>query len=347
MSDSLIQKLGQLLIVGFHGDSEEDPWVQLTASQIEEGILGGVILFSYNVQDGDQLKRLTQFLHEKSAHPLFVTVDQEGGRVQRLSPKQGFEAYPSALTVAQGSLEEARAWYQKMARELKEHGINLDFAPCTDVNPERYTCPVIGGLHRSYSSLPAKVVEYARTTIESFEKESILSVIKHFPGHGSATGDSHEGFVDVSDHWDERELIPFYKLTKENVVGMVMTAHIFNKHLDLDNPATLSEATLDLLRAEGYDGVIISDDLHMGAIQQHYDVVNAAIQSLSAGCDMLILSNNKAAAAGMEGFEPSPDAVKRVLNGLVEAVQGGRLSERRVEEAYNRVMRLKKRIHGR
>ena len=342
MSLSLRQKLGQLIIAGFHGKDAKDSWVQTFAEHLTKGEAGGLILFSYNVESPEQLTNLTDFFHGLSTpHKLFISVDQEGGRVQRLKPDQGFPAAPSAATVAQGSLEDARGVYDAMARILTAHGINVDFAPCVDVNPEGPKCPVIGELQRSYSSLPAKVTDYGRAMIEAFRDRGLMSVIKHFPGHGSAQADSHAGFVDVTAHWDERELIPFYALTKENGADMVMTAHIFNEKFDAEMPATLSKPTLDHLRKNGYDGVIISDDLHMGAIQSHYDVSDATVKALNAGCDMLILSNNKAAAQGVEGFEPSPDLLPALLDDLERAVATGDLPEARVDEAYGRVVALK------
>lgn len=344
MSQELRQKLGQLFIVGFHGKDPEDPWVRAISKQITEGDVGGIILFSYNIEHSAQLKDLTSHFNGLPVEsPLFISVDQEGGRVQRLSPKNGFEGFPSAATVAQGSTESAFVCYAAMAQELKTHGINMDFAPCVDVNPEGYKCPVIGELQRSYSSVPSKVVDYARAALDAFHSENILASLKHFPGHGSAQADSHAGFVDVTDHWDERELIPFQQLIKENKVDMVMTAHIFNERFDDENPATLSKPTLDLLR-KGYEGVIISDDMHMGGIQHHYSVSEAVIKALKAGCDMVIISNNKAAAMGVENFAPSPEDFLRLLDDVMEAVQSGDLDESRIDEAYHRVITLKQRL---
>jgi beta-N-acetylhexosaminidase len=345
MSVSLRQKIGQLFIVGFHGTHKEDPWVQDLSRQITVGDVGGVILFSYNIQDSTQLKILTGYLNTLSPeHKLLISVDQEGGRVQRLSPAHGFQGFPTAATLAKQPLEEVLKTYRAMAHEMVSHGINLDFAPCVDMNPEGYTCPVIGGLDRSYGTNPSDVVTYAGAMIDAFHAERLLNVIKHFPGHGSAKGDSHAGFVDVTEYWNERELVPFYQLTQQKRVDMVMTAHIFNTHLDPVFPASLSSSTLDLLRTQGYDGIIISDDLHMGAIQDHYDLAEAALGALYAGCDMIILSNNKAAAIGLETFVPSVEILPTLIDTLVSSVAKGALSENRIDEAYRRVLKLKKHL---
>ncbi len=343
MSPSLRQKVGQLFIAGFHGTDSKDPWVDDVARQIKLGEVGGIILFSYNIQNSAQLKELTGFFNQLDDQ-LLISVDQEGGRVQRLAPVQGFQGFPSAETLSHQPISEVAACYRAMAKEMVSHGINLDFAPCVDLNPEGYKCPVVGDLQRSYSTNPSEVVSYAGALIDAFHAENLLAVIKHFPGHGSAQGDSHEGFVDVTDCWDERELIPFYDLTRQKTVDMVMTAHIFNAHLDPAVPASFSKQTLDLLRRQGYEGIIISDDLHMGAIQDHYDVIDATLQALNAGCDMVILSNNKAAAAGVSTFVPSPEILPILIDGVVAAVKRGDIFENRIDEAYGRVLALKKRL---
>lgn len=341
---SLRQKLGQLFIVGFHGKHPDDPWIQEIAPFIAEEEVGGVILFSYNVESPVSLPALTHFLRNlPSFHPLFISIDQEGGLVQRLRSSTGFHDFPSPAQIAHGSLEEGYETYRALARELVEGGINLNFAPCVDVNPlEAPLCPVIGAMGRSFGTSPAEVLAYSRMILKAFHAEKLLGAIKHFPGHGSAQSDSHAGFVDVTACWQERELSPFYDLVQEKAVDMIMTAHIFNAALDPEFPATLSRATLDRLRQIGYDGVIISDDLHMGAIQAHYNLADAAIRSLNAGCDMIILSNNKAAAVGMDTFTPSPQNLPLLLDSLEEAVAEGLLLEERVEEAYRRVVALKR-----
>lgn len=340
----LHEKIGQMLIVGFHGTSSEDADVKSLIKQIEKGMVGGAILFKYNVEGSEQLQDLIKPLKAASQIPLFISVDQEGGRVQRLNSANGFTTYPSAQSIAGMKKQEAADWYYKLGNELNAHGINFDFAPCVDLNPSGHKCPVIGDLQRSYSSDPGKVIEWAAVMIEALKKNKVINCIKHFPGHGSAQGDSHEGYVDVSETWEEQELIPFYELVKQGYVDSVMTAHIFNKHLDVNHPATLSKQTLDRLRKAGFKGVIVTDDLHMGAIQQHYDFDEALIQSICAGCDMMILSNNKAAAMGVEGFEPDPYIAEKTVQIIMKAVKDGVIPEERIEEAYQRIMNLKKQI---
>ncbi len=340
----LHKKIGQMLIVGFQGTSSDDSSVKSFIKQIEDEVVGGTILFKYNVDDSNQLQNLINPLKAASKSPFFISVDQEGGRVQRLNSGNGFTTYPSAQSISGMKKQEAADWYHKLAAELHIHNINFDFAPCVDVNPTGYKCPVIGDLQRSYSSDPGKVIEWASVMIDALKRNKVINCIKHFPGHGSAQGDSHEGYVDVSETWDERELIPFLELVKSGDVDSIMTAHIFNKHLDSKHPATMSKKTLDKLRDAGFDNVIITDDLHMGAIQQHYDFDEALIRSISAGCDMIILSNNKAAAMGVEGFEPDPYIAEKTVNIILKAVKDGVIAKERIDEAYQRIMNLKKKI---
>tara|TARA_R110002050_G_scaffold44262_2_gene105543 strand:- start:2602 stop:3636 length:1035 start_codon:yes stop_codon:yes gene_type:complete len=338
----LFEKIGQMLIVGFQGKSSKDASVKDFAKQVEQGFAGGTILFNYNVESPEQVKALAQFFKKSAKLPFFISIDQEGGRVQRLNSGNGFTTYPSAQSIAGMTESDAADWYHKLASELHTHDINFDFAPCVDVNPPGYKCPVIGDLQRSYSSDPGKVVKYAGTMIDALKNNKVVNCIKHFPGHGSAQGDSHEGYVDVTENWDEKELIPFYELAKQGKIDSVMTAHIYNKNLDPEHPATLSKKTLDKLRHAGFDGVIITDDLHMGAIQQHYKYEEALINSVLAGCDMVIVSNNKAAAMGVDGFEPDPNIGEKSVNILVNAVKKGIVPESRIDEAYDRIMNLKK-----
>jgi len=345
MTLSLRQKLGQLFIVGFHGQTVDDPWVQDLSLDIKKGEVGGIILFSYNIKRPFALKKLTRFFLDLQA-PLvpFISVDQEGGRVQRLSPQLGFKGFISAETVSSLTFEGADTVYQDLAEELRHYHINLNFSPSIDLNDPSSPCPVIGALGRSYGSNPEQVASYGRIVLEAFEKKGVLGCLKHFPGHGSAQADSHAGFVDVTQYWAEKELKPFFNLVDQKKAEMIMTAHIFNEHLDPEVPATFSRQTLDLLRQKGYDGVIISDDLHMGAIQAHYSVEEASLKALNAGCDMIILSNNKAAAVGMDTFTPSSKNLPKLLDFLEQAVLSGSITQDRVDEAFYRVQILKEKL---
>ena len=294
--------IGHMLIVGFDGSSVEKN--STIVKNIQRYELGGVILFDKNYKDRTkqkniispkQLQTLTSTLKSYASKEFFIAVDQEGGRVARLKPEYGFETIASAHDVAKLSMQEAKKLYNKQAVMLHNMGINLNFAPVVDlsVNPKN---KVIVGLKRSYSKESKEVVKYALTMIEEQNKEHIVSVLKHFPGHGSSLGDSHQGFVDVTKSWSQEELEPYKALIQQNKADMIMTAHVFNANLDRYYPATLSYATNTLLLREklGYRGVIVSDDMQMKAISKHYSLQESVKLAINAGVDILLFGNQLA-----------------------------------------------------
>jgi beta-N-acetylhexosaminidase len=344
MDKDLAKKLGQSLLVGFQGTSLDDPWTKRLIQQISAGNVGGVILFRHNIQGPEQVKTLNAALKSAAKGiPLLVSLDQEGGQVQRLSSQNGFDDHKSAKEVARSmTAEQAEEHYASMARMISSAGFNLTFGPDVDLDIPPGS-PVIGGKERSYGEDPSKVEAYGGAFVDGMRRHGVLSCLKHFPGHGSARGDTHAGLVDVTQTWEERELEPFYRLIRKGRADMVMTAHIFNKRVDDRYVATLSEAVLGgRLREDApFDGVIITDDMHMGAIQLNYGLEEAVVQTLRAGADMLCLSNNPAAAKGVPAFKPDPALPETVVDMLVSAVKDGRLSEERVEASYRRILKLK------
>ncbi len=342
---TLEEKIGQLMILGFEGLSPEDPSIQKLAHQIRTHQVGGVIPYAYNITDSAQITHLNAFLQDQAPElPLIISVDQEGGKVQRLKADKGFLGFPTAEKVASLSPEEAHKIYLQMATELAKNGFNLDFAPCVDLNPESYLSPIIGELERSYSSNVDVVVKYAAIMMDALHQKGILNSIKHFPGHGSARGDTHKGFVDVAQDWQKRELLPFFELIKQGHVDTIMTAHVFNDHWDKKYPATFSAPTLQRLRDAGYEGVILSDDLHMTAIHKEYDAETAMVKALKAGNDMVIFSNYALAAAGVPNFKPDPDLPEKIIAAVKVSLAKGELTEARVEDAFARVKALKSKI---
>jgi len=338
---ALKQKIGQMLIVGFRGTEINRTSYISKAMNILN--LGGVILFDKdnpsgqfprNITDPEQTKQLIKNLKEYSPSPLFVSVDAEGGYVNRLKEKYGFKNIPSAEEMGKGTIEETKNNASTLSQELKDLGFNMDFAPDVDVNinPEN---PVIGYLERSFSNNPDTVYEHASAFIDGLHQNNIIPAIKHFPGHGSSTSDSHLGIVDVTNTYNQEELIPYQKLIENGYSDMVMTAHIMNTNIDPNFPATLSPLFIkNILREQlGFRGVVISDDMQMGAIVNNYGFEEAIIKSINAGCDMLILSNN-----GTTYDEKAPyDAVEIILR----AVKKGEISESQINESYNRIQELK------
>lgn len=299
----LKKMIGRMLVIGFANSKvdENSPIIK----QINKYDLGGVILFDRfyskddkqkNIVSPKQLLKLTSDLQKLSNKPILISVDQEGGKVSRLRSNYGFDYIPSAQKVSTKSIEDAKKVYKKQSQMLHKAGINTNFGPVVDlaINPKN---KVIVGLKRSYGSSPKEVNKYAKVFIDEQKKEGIVSVLKHFPGHGSSLGDSHKGFVDVTKTWSKKELEPYQTLIASNSVDMIMTAHVFNSKLDKKYPATLSKnVNTKLLREKmGYSGVIISDDLQMKAISKHYSVKQTVTLAINAGVDMLLFGNQLSA----------------------------------------------------
>ena len=234
----LEKKIGQMLMVGFHGTSA--PAHSQICKDIKQYNVGAVILFDYNPVDKSkpkniankaQVKVLTKELQACSSDgKLLIAVDQEGGRVQRLKSKYGFYGkFPKASDVIKMDQSKIKSTYTKMSAELKSVGINYDLAPVVDldINMKNH---VIHGLGRSFGKDPKTVAKYASTFIDAMHSHGVLTSLKHFPGHGSSVGDTHKGFVDVTNLWKEVELEPYHLL--KDKADTVMVAHVFNKHLD-------------------------------------------------------------------------------------------------------------------
>jgi len=210
MPDSeLTSQIGQMLMVGFEGTDPESPWPRKIQSQLRQGLIGGVLLFSHNIRDGQQLKDLTASFQESTTDlPPWIAIDQEGGQVQRLKSKQGFLDHLSAKQLAEDfSPEEAQEQTQKLVQELKSYGINLNFAPCVDLD---LGSPVISGYGRSFSADAGTVVDYASGVLKVHHDNEVLACIKHFPGHGSAPLDTHETLVDITQVHTKQEFEPFF-----------------------------------------------------------------------------------------------------------------------------------------
>jgi beta-N-acetylhexosaminidase len=335
-ADSLDIKIGQMLMVGMSGKS-----VSANSSilnDIRNGKVGGVLLFEYNlnpINTQQNLAKLTDDLQQVASIPLLISIDQEGGQVNRLKTKYGFKPMPSAKNVAdQNDLNYATEVSTTIAQILSNCGINLNFAPVADIHYP--LCPVLGKRNRCFSADPKVVTTYDSIYIQSHHNLGIKTSLKHFPGHGSSSADSHLGLVDVTRTWKKDELIPYTTLIQEGMVDMIMTAHIVNKKLDKSGlPATLSYKVItELLREEmGYKGVIISDDMQMHAISSHYSLEESLRRGILAGIDMFIFSNNIEGAT-----QYTPTNVHATIRRLVDK---GVLSESRIQESYKRIMALK------
>ncbi|WHX47494.1 beta-N-acetylhexosaminidase [Paenibacillus woosongensis] len=332
---TLEQKIGQMFICGFPGTAADEGIKGLIA----EHHLGGIIYFRRNIESVEQLSRLSRELQQLPRStpeiPLFISMDQEGGMVARLdhdgvSRIQGSMALGAANDPA---LTEKAATLA--AKELTALGINLNFAPCVDVNNNPAN-PVIGV--RSFGEDPLQVAEHGAAAIRGYQNQGVSATAKHFPGHGDTAVDSHHGLASVP-HSKERlyrvELPPFRKAI-ESGVDMIMTAHVIFPAFEPDGiPATLSRRVLTgLLRTElGFEGVIITDCLEMHAISKSCGIAEGAVRAIEAGADIVLVSHT---------LEEQVRAIQTVL----AAVQSGRLSEEQIDESVRRILSLKQKRIG-
>ncbi|MGQ3889380.1 glycoside hydrolase family 3 N-terminal domain-containing protein [Legionella sp. CNM-1927-20] len=344
---TLRQQIAQMLIMGFNG-------LQIDLSNpvskwLTNESLGGVILFDKdvatnlpekNLADIKQIKQLTQQLKKYAkvnkdlAHvPLFIGIDYEGGAVDRLKNVAGCPLTLAPEQMAKLSEQEFIKQALQMAEVLKNLGFNLNFAPIVDLDLNKQE-GIIGKLGRSFSADPKEAVKYAKLFVTTFAESNITCCYKHFPGHGSAIGDTHTDFVDVTATFKEEELYPYHSLvTSQFTPIMVMTAHVINRHLDSSGlPATLSKLMLnDLLRKKfGFNGVIVSDDLQMQAISQYFSMEERLCLSINAGADMLIFANQ------LDNNDAS-----EIIDMIVCLVTEKAIPIARIDESYQRILNLK------
>ncbi|KIH77439.1 beta-N-acetylhexosaminidase [Geoalkalibacter ferrihydriticus] len=344
LSPSLDEKIAQMLMVGFRGTIVDEN--HFIVQDIKARKLGGVILFDYdiaerqpgrNIKSPAQVDALVASLQAASSAPLLIAIDQEGGRIARLKARDGFPPTVSHGFLGQvDDLEITSEHSAKLAKTLADLGIGLNLAPVVDlcVNPDN---PVIAHYERCFSADPEKTTAHALRFIKAHHQAGVLTSLKHFPGHGSSTTDSHLGFTDISDTWSETELIPFRRLIAQGRADAVMTAHVFHARLDEQHPATLSSAVIGgLLREDlAFEGVVISDDMQMGAITQHYSFETAVHLAIKAGVDILVFGNN------LDYDEKIVVRTIALIRGLVDS---GSLSASRIDESYHRIQNLKRRL---
>jgi beta-N-acetylhexosaminidase len=332
--------IGQMILIGFPGSERDEAWQGRIRRLVQDGKIGGVILFAENVVDPRQVKQLTHSLAANATHQPFVCVDQEGGAIQRLTVGKGFVGLPGAQQIAAMSPPRAFQHYRKSAQEMVRLGINCNFGPVVDLNVNTAN-PAIGGLGRSYDRDPQKVVAYAKLFIDAHRQAGVLTAGKHFPGHGSARLDPHEQVVNISPTWKEIELEPFRTIIKDDPTDMIMVGHLIHPRFsDQDRPASLSQTAIkDVLRDQlDYHGLVVSDDLDMGAIRKRYGVEESAVMAIEAGNDMIIVANTKV---------PDPFVADRIILAVSRAVAEGRISREAIEQSYNRVLAAKNKLADR
>ena len=339
---TLDQMIGEIIILGFRG-TEIDGSSKIV-KDINEYNIGGIILFDYdvpskssprNIINPKQTKKLIEDIKSLTRHDLFIAIDAEGGKVNRLKAKYGFMQIDSPQKMGEDEPQNTFIKASPLGLELDYLGINLNFAPVVDVNINKDN-PVIGKLERSFSDDPQKVYEHASYFIDAMHEFNVITAIKHFPGHGSSTEDSHLGLVDVTNTYqEEAELFPYKKLIQDNKTDIIMTAHVMNRNIDPDNPATLSSIFLkDILRGKlNYEGIIVSDDMQMGAIVENFGFEEAIIKAINAGCDLLIFSNNSPVY--------DEDIAQKAVEVIKKAIKDGKIKEETIRNSYNRIKQLK------
>lgn len=322
MARTLESKIGQILVVGFAGLTAPDYVLEWLATERA----GGIILFRRNIASPEQLAALVQSCRDAAPRPILVAIDQEGGRVARLHQGNGFTESPGAMALAAtGSEEIAESVSAVLAAEMRAMGINWVLAPVVDIAHDK-TNFVIGT--RALGTDSEQVARLACAEVRGFQQSGIPATAKHFPGHGNTPVDTHEALAVVSgsvDYLWEHDLIPFRAAVKAGVAS-VMVSHVKFEALDSEHPATLSpRITTGLLRDEiGFQGVACSDCMEMKAITDHYGASESAVLGILAGLDVLFFSHTQ-------------QYQQEAYNGILTAVQSGRIAESRIDEAVARI----------
>ncbi len=339
LTPTLEEKIAKMLIVGVDGTSLNIDGQ--TASDVRDKKVGGVILFERNItpvgpknNSIEKLAKLSSDLQNLRKDKIIISIDQEGGKVTRLKSKYGFPNFVSAKYLGDlDNIDSTKYYADLTASWLQKLNINTNFAPCVDLIANE-NCPVISKLNRSFSKDEMEVFEHASQVIKSHKDKGVYTAVKHFPGHGSSTIDSHLGFTDVSETWNEKELIPFAEIVKNGDVSMIMVAHVFNSKFDDKYPASLSEKTINgLLRRElGWQGVVVTDDMLMKAIVDNFDYEHSIELAINAGCDLFIYSANISKTK-----EPASVFFIRIVKKLISE---GKVTEKRIDESYNRINNL-------
>jgi beta-N-acetylhexosaminidase len=337
--DSLDIKIGQMIMIGI-GDRNEIKKSDPLLAEIKAHKLGGVVLFEKNITKSDSrenLKSLIAALQKHATIPLIVSIDEEGGKVHRLKEKYGFVSMPSANYIGRIDSKDSTIYYnRRLAAEMLDLGINFNYAPCLDLAKDTNN-PAIAKKGRCFSADPFMVSKHAALCIQAHHDYKVKTILKHFPGHGSASGDSHLGIVDVTSTWGFEELLPYYEIIHSNSCDAIMTAHIINRNWDTTMlPATLSEKVVTgiLRNLIGFKGVIFSDDMQMFAISKNYGFEKSLEMAINAGVDVLMFGNNVSP-------KDKPMTASELHAVIKQLVLDGKVSRVRIDESYKRIMRMK------
>lgn len=322
-SMSQTEKLGQMVMIGIQGTKVDDDSLYM----LHQFHMGGVILFDRNMDSPEQVKQLTSDLQAQSNEkvPLFIGIDEEGGDVVRMAEK--LTPPPSQKEIgATGDIEQAKTWAIKTAKSLKDMGINVNFAPVADVGSND---------KRSYSTDANTVIDFVRAATKGYQQENIIYSLKHFPGIGKGKVDSHidSSSIDVAKEvLMTEDILPFKTIIDESDPNdyFILVSHLKYLALDEEYPASLSSKIMtDLLRNKlGYKGIIITDDMEMGAVANHNDFRSIGVKAVKAGADIVLVCHE---------YEHQQE----VYLGLLDAVNSGEISQERIDESVKRIIKVK------
>ena len=332
---SLDALVGRTLVLGFLGDEARAQGADRIEADLAAGRIGGVLFLRHNARSREGVLGLARRFRA-AAPDAWLAIDQEGGFVQRLTAEMGFTDIPTARELAAMGPVAAGPVLAAAAEELAEAGFNLNLAPVADL--EQAGNAVIACYERAFGTDPAAVAAWCGVFIDAMEARGVACAIKHFPGHGRSSGDSHDGFVDLTGTWSFEEVEPFARLIETDHAHLIMGGHLINRRLDPSgDPVTLSRPVLNglLRRAMRYDGAVITDDLDMGAIRDHYTREQALTGALAAGNDLLLISNSANA---------DPDLPRRAVDWVGAAIERGALTMDRLIQAGARIDQLKARL---
>ncbi len=344
------ESIGSLIMTGFRGATLDDPQCRADVQLLKDLHIKGVILFDthlptggmQNIVNEDQVRQLTDDLRHELGDDLLIGIDQEGGQVNRLGLFQDAGVCEQLSAKMQGVLSQRqlKATIESVATVLHDSRINLNFAPCIDltINPDN---PIIAAKDRSMGIDPHRVADAAMTIVSTYHNYGIRCCLKHFPGHGSSTTDTHHGIADITDTYADDEQLVYQMLidsinAKNTPPCAIMTGHLINRIVDPDMPASLSHIhTTKLLREQlGFDGFIITDSIDMGAIRHSWDAGKASVLAIQAGADMVLDGFNAASDI------PIDHPAQSMHHALYSAAQNGTITESQIAESISRRLDL-------
>ncbi len=328
------EKIGQMLILGYTNNTAFNDI--LTA--LSQNKLSGIILYGRNIQDKQSsIIQQKKIYNASKSYVPFIMIDQEGGQVSRIAAKNGFKTYPTAEDISKASLKETYEVYYDMAKNLREIGINFNLAPCLDIKTNNNSS--LAKTKRLYGNNPETVEKYSTAFIKAHQANNVGVAIKHFPGLGSSATDAHYTNLDITENWQEAELVPFIRITSQFPDVSVMVAHVKNKKLDPDKISSASLKTISLLKNS--NGLIISDAMDM-IILSNEEMENQIIDSINAGVDIFIFPNHIYSAQKYTQYITADQFISIVQ----KAIKDGKIKQDRIDNAYKKITEYKKNLLG-